>query len=117
MMSRRTSKIRRLEREVRELALDVQAIIDEHDSYTIANTEEEVRRWFNSLPIESLNESLRRERGLPRTRPSLQDLSHRFSLRREHERTKEAFEQAESDLAVAKIELVMEDIAKVEKKL
>ena len=116
MTSRRTSEIKRLEREVRELALDIKAIIDEHDSYTIADTTEGVRQWFNSLPIESLNESLRRERGLPRTRPSLKDIDHRTGLRREHDRTKDAFEKAESDLRIARIELVMARIAKIEKK-
>ena len=116
MMSKKIEKtINSLSKELKELVLDIDAIAKEYEEYTIADTDEGVRQWFESMPIESLDDSIRSERGLPRTRMNLKDLQIRFGLRKEYARTVEEQEKVQRRLQMAKIGLVLDKIARIEK--
>lgn len=109
MTSRR---IKRLEKKVDELLLDLNAIADEHSRYRFGGTAA-VESWINCLPIETLRESISREMGKPRTKIALGDLKHKFGLRKLHEDYQEKLEQAETELNIAKIDKVLEQIGKI----
>lgn len=106
-------QVKRLQRSVEELSLDLEAILEEHDRYRIKGTAEEVMEWFHSLPIETLHESCDRERGNPRTKYSLRDMQHNFALRRLHEKKTQEFERKQSELNVARINHVLAQIERI----
>ena len=105
-MTSEPKKIRKLERSVKELSLDLQAITAEHDNYLFGDN------WFTCLPIETLKESLDRQYGKPRNKPALGDLKHKFGLRKLHEQTKEKLNQVDSELKIAKIDGLLERISR-----
>lgn len=106
-------QVKRLEKSVKELGLDVQAILEEHDRYRLKGSNEEIMEWFQSLPIETLHESLDRERQKPRTKYSLHDMTHKFALRRLHEQKIRELDRKQTDLNVAKINLILAQIERV----
>jgi hypothetical protein len=117
MMSRRTNnepdkRVRRLEKKVDELLLDLNAIENEHERYRFGGVGA-VESWINCLPIETLRESLNRQHGMPRTKLALGDLKHKFGLRKLHDVYQSKLEQAEIELNVAKIDKVLEQIGKI----
>ena len=118
MMSRRIEepdrRVKRLEKKVDELLLDLNAIADEHDRYRFGGTAA-VESWINCLPIETLRESINRDWGKPRTKMALGDLKHKFGLRKLHDDYQKRLERAEIELNVAKIDKVLEQIGKVTK--
>ena len=102
------NKNRRL---VRRLWRELNAIINEHDSYQM-DSYEEIAEWFHSFPIESLRESLDFELGHPSNKLSLSKLVRKGKLRK-------AFlkKQSELDIAIhreteAKIGLLIDDVNK-----
>jgi hypothetical protein len=115
MMSRKTDPeriVKKLEKSIQELSLDLKAIIDEHDQYCWPS-HEHAAAWFESLPIETLRESVEREHGEPRHKMSLHDLKHKFGLRRLHEKTQAKLEQKERDLRVVRYEQVIREIERI----
>jgi hypothetical protein len=107
-------QLRRLQRSVKELDLDLQAILEEHDRYRLRGSDESILNWFESLPIETLCESLDHDHHRPRTRYSLQDMRHKFALRRLHEKKTAELVQKQSELKVAKIDCVLAEIERIQ---
>ena len=81
-MLKKDNKIRNLERYCSELKLDIDAIEDEHSFYRMNSSQYEAMNWFDCLPIETLKESINREKGRPREKYSLKDLYNKFKLER-----------------------------------
>ena len=107
------SNVKTLQETVEELGLDLQAIADEHDQYCLkSSTEDEAIDWLHSMPIETLSDSLNRERQKPRSKYSLHDMRHKFALRKLHEKKKDELERLRIDLNIAKIDFI---IAKIER--
>ena len=100
----RLRKIEKLEKRIQELALDLIAIAQEHDRYQFGQGPQAAESWLHSLPIETLNDSIRVERQLPRLKPNLGDLRHKFGLRKLHEKTQHDLEEAQRQLRLARIE-------------
>jgi hypothetical protein len=117
-MSRRDNspeaRCRRLRRNIRELNLDVQAIIEEHDRYRLGGDPNRIEEFFESLPIETLRESLERENGRPRTTFSLRDMHHKFGLRKLHDKKMEELARRQCEYNIARIEMLESKIRKVE---
>lgn len=109
-----TKQVRKLQRNVNDLNLDLQAIQEEHDKYVLGGSKDEAIEWFNSLPIETLRDSLDREKKAPRTKYSLQDMRHKFALRRLHEQKKDQLEKEQSKLNLARIDHIAAQIKKIE---
>jgi hypothetical protein len=108
------TSVRKLQKSVRELDADLKTIVKEHDKYGINGTEEEIAQWFQCFPIETLRESIDFENHRPREKYSLQDMKKRFSLRKLHEKKKDALDKAKSDLRIAKIEILLSKIERVQ---
>jgi len=108
------NQVQRLKKSVQELNLDLEAITREHDSYGIKGTDDEVWDWFHCLPIETLQESLDFEYNKPRMKYSLQDMKHRFVLRKLHETKKNELEQKKSELLLAKIDNLLVKIERIQ---
>jgi len=115
-MSRRIDKadirVERLEKKVDDLLLDLDAIADEHNRYRFGGMGA-AESWINSLPIETLRESVSREHGHPRTKLALGDFKHKTGLRRLHEEYQDQLEQTEIELNVARIDKALEQIGKI----
>jgi hypothetical protein len=105
-----------MQHEIDELALDLIAIAEEHDKYSFPlNVNQD--KWINSLPIDTLYESLNVSKGEPRSGFSLRGLPHRPKLRKLYEKIKEEFELKASELIVRKIDLILKQIGKIENEL
>ena len=117
-MSRRDNspeaRCRRLKRHIKELYLDVNAIIEEHDRYRLGGDTNRIEEFFESLPIETLHESLERDSGKPRTTLSLRDMHHKFGLRRLHDQKQDELERRQHEYNVAKIEVIQNKIARIQ---
>jgi hypothetical protein len=108
------SNVKVLQETVEELGLDLKALAEEHDKYCLNySTEAEAINWFNSLPIETLSDSLNREYKKPRSKYSLHDMRHKFALRKLHEKKKEELESLKRNLNIAKIDLIISKISKI----
>lgn len=108
------TQLKKLKKNVKELDLDLKAISDEHDRYCLKGSEEEIMSWFKSLPIETLKESLDREHKHPRSKYSLKDMKHKFELRKLHEKISKERDLKQIELNIAKIDLVLSKIKKIE---
>ena len=102
--SLRTQKIK-----VKKLSKDFEAIVDEHDYYTFSS-EKEAMVWFQSLPIETLSESLSMDKKLPRQKPSLQDMHLKTKLRKDSYKVQNKLEKAMYDLNIANIDFILSKI-------
>jgi hypothetical protein len=109
-----SQRVKKLQRSVNELNLDLEAIREEHDRYVLGASKDEAMDWFNSLPIETLCESLNREHKNPRTKFNLQDMKHKFALRRLHEQKKSKLEDEKIKLNVARIDCIIAKIQDIE---
>ena len=101
-------RVKSLQRKVNSLSKDIQAIIQEHDTYVLSKDGEAEKFFSFDLPIETLNDSLLRARGGPRSKYSLKDFYHKIALRRLAEKTKEELDDAERNLRLAKIEVLLD---------
>lgn len=120
MTSKRNSpeyRARRLRNDVRELTLDVKAIIEEHDRYRLGGNIEQIEKFFDSLPIETLRDSILFEKNQPRERYSLKDMCHKFGLRRYYHQKKHELDLKQHELNIAKIDIIISRIKKVEDSL
>lgn len=113
MVKNHDKQVKRLQKAVKELGLDLEAILEEHDRYRLKGSSEEVMDWFQSLPIETLRESIDREHKKPRTKYSLHDMKHKFELRKLHELKTKELEQKQSQLNVAKINSILAQIERI----
>jgi hypothetical protein len=105
------TNLKELSKTVEELGLDLQAIAEEHDRYRLnSSNEDEAMAWLHSLPIENLSDSLNKEHQLPRTKYSLNDMKHKFLLRKLHEKKKEELELLQLELNIAKIDCLIKRI-------
>ena len=108
------SNVKALQETVEELGLDLQAIADEHDKYCFqSSSENDTFNWLHSLPIETLSDSLNRERQKPRTKYSLHDMNHKFALRKLHEKKKEELDKLKIKFNIAKIDYLLNKIEKI----
>lgn len=109
-MLKNDKQIKRIQRKVNNLNLDLQAIIEEHDRYIPKASDEAIAKWFDSLPIETLKESLDREKHRPREKYSLHDMKHKFALRKLYNQKQIELEKEEQKLNLAKIEYLLDKI-------
>lgn len=109
-----SQQVKKLQRSVNELNLDLEAIQEEHDRYALDVSKDETIDWFHSLPIESLMESLNLDYKNPRTKFSLKDMKHKFALRKLHEQKKSKLEDEKIRLNVAKIDYILSKIKDIE---
>lgn len=112
-MKSRNAEIRKLERCISDLSLDLQAITQEHEHYVFNGSNEEVLIWFHSLPIETLSESLSFDARRPREKYSLADMKHQFALRKMHRQKIEELENKKAELSLAKIDSIMKNIERI----
>lgn len=103
MMLKKDKNIRKLEHLCSELELDLKAIRDEYSFYKMNVSDEDAVNWFNCLPIETLKESIDREKFRPRLKYSLKDMHNNFRLKELHSKKEEELSDALSNLRVAKI--------------
>jgi hypothetical protein len=108
-----TKQVSKLQRNVNDLSLDLQAIKEEHDRYTFGSSKDKVIEWFSSLPIESLLDSIDHEKHKPRTRFNLQDMHHKFALRKLHNQKQDQLERETTKLNIVKIDQIINRINKI----
>jgi hypothetical protein len=110
-------RARRLYNDVKELSLDLKAIIEEHDRYRLGGNPDRVEKFFESLPIETLRESIDFDSKCPREKYSLRDMHHKFGLRRYYYQKQHELELKQHQLNIAKIDIIISRIKKVEDSL
>jgi hypothetical protein len=110
MSSLPSKKIRGLQKKARELSLDIQAIVKEHDSYMIKG---DAKTWLERLSVETLNDSLSIEHGVRRDSLPLAAMKHKFGLRKLHDKVQQELDRVQSELRVEKIDTVLKRIAQV----
>lgn len=106
-----SKKIRGLQRKAKELSMDIQAIVKEHDSYMIKG---DAKTWLERLSVETLNESLSIEHGVRKEVMPLTAMKHKFGLRKLHEKTQEELIKVQSELRVEKIDILLNRIAQID---
>lgn len=115
MKSKKGNSLKKLQKQVNELGLDLQAIYDEYKLYLPPDKKHASDpEWFEHLPIETLSESINRDKGLPRSYYSLRDLDQSENLKRFYLEKLEEFEQLNQKLKLAKINKALKDIKKLE---
>ena len=108
------SSVKHLQETVEELGLDLKAIAEEHDRYCFNySTDDDAINWLHSMPIETLSDSLNRDNKRPRLKYSLHDMQHKFALKKLHEKKKEELEDLQTQLNVAKIDMLLNTIKKI----
>lgn len=110
--TKETKKLGLLKKKVNSLKVDMEAIVTEHDFYTF-DTEADASKWFNCLPIETLEESLAVDRKLPRAKPSLQDLNLKSKLRKGYYEKKDILEVALIEMNIAAIDCTLAEIKRI----
>lgn len=108
----KTKTIKNIEQEIVETTLDIKAIMEEHDRYKF-KSEQEAYTFIESLPIETLKESLDKDNGKPRSRISLKDIPHVNRLHREFDKKQDSLMKLKKDLFIAKIDELQEKINKI----
>lgn len=106
------SKTKQLEEEIKETTLDIKAIIEEHDRYKF-KSDKEVYAFMESLPIETLRDSLNKDLGKPRSKISLKDIPHIAKLYREFDKKQESLQKLKNDLFIAQVDELQEKINKI----
>jgi hypothetical protein len=98
------SKTEILEAEVKNISKDISSIVKEHQNYVLEG--EDADNFFSafSFPIETLKESLERQRGLTKKKYSLKDFYQKIKLRKLHQKSIEKLSFAKSELMVSKID-------------
>lgn len=105
--------VKALSKERKELDAVVKNLAKEHNKYGINGTDEEIKRWFDCLPIETLRESIDFENKIPREKYSLQDMKKRFSIRKLHEKKVEDLDRVKQEIRILKIESLLSKIEKI----
>ena len=96
------SRFRKLNKEVKDLNLDLLALVDEYNWYNLGDIEK--------LPIESLYESLRYDKKLIRNKGSLRDFHHKFALKKLYDKKSDELEIQRHELNIAKIDIILEKL-------
>jgi len=107
--SKEAKRLRRQKRKVRELSADMEALITEHDYYTF-DDEAQASEWFQSFPIETLEESLRKDRNMPSAKPSLHDMKLKKKLRKGYYKTADKLDIELHSLNIANIDFILSKI-------
>jgi hypothetical protein len=109
-------KIEQLQETVEELALDLKALAEEHDLYCFNySSDKEAIDWLHSMPIETLSDSINRDKQRARSKYSLSDIRHKRALRKLHEKKKDELETLQTQLSIAKIDVILGKIADIGK--
>lgn len=87
-------------------------IESEHNSYRLDGDVDKIAEWFQSFPIETLQESLNYDSNI-RTKYSLNDLNKKILLRKEFDTIIEQFSVQQSKLNIAKIDLLLLELKNV----
>ena len=96
--------------DVLKLRDELEMIVAEHDFYTFEN-EHDVEDWLSSMPIETLGDSMKLERGNPLGKYTLSDFKTKSKLKKDFQKAKDVLENKITDMNIAHIELL---IAKVD---
>jgi len=112
---KKPKSIKGIQNKINELELDLEAIIEEHNKYTLPNSNE-AAKWMNSLPINSLYDSLLCDNDKYTSFFSIRNMHHRPKLRKLFEKTLDEYESLKSELQVKRIDKVLAKIKKVENK-
>ncbi len=102
-------RLRIQKRKVRRLSADMEALIDEHDFYTF-ESEDKASVWFNSFPIETLEESLRMDKNLPPSKFSLNDMKLKKKLRKGYYKAADKLDIELHSLNIANIDFILSKI-------
>lgn len=103
------SRTKQIEKEIKKTTLDIKAIMEEHDRYKF-KSDKEAYAFMESLPIETLTDSLNKDLGKPRSRISLKDIPHVNKLHREFDEKQESLKKLKNDLFIAQIDELQEKI-------
>jgi hypothetical protein len=110
-MKLKNDKIKKLQKKVDELKLDLSAINEEYKLYCVPKNKDGTEiDWFNYLPIETLLESLNKDHGKPRIKYSLSDFHHNFKLFNLYIEKFKEYSELNSKLNIAKINKVLNEI-------
>lgn len=107
------NKLEELEKRAKEAIQDLEALTKEHDFYQLSDEEAKNFFSFENLPINSLDDSIRFQRRLPRNRFSMQMMKHRFALRKLCDLKQEELDKLNSDVRVYNIEILLEKINEI----
>jgi hypothetical protein len=113
-MMLKNDDISSIEKKIEETQNEIQAMVKEHDRNRLDVSNSELESWFNSLPIESLKESLDRDRNKPRRSYSLKNMLQKFRIRKQCMKKNDEAARLASKLVVAKSDFILEQIRKIE---
>jgi hypothetical protein len=99
-MKRKKDNIEKLQENVEELGLDIQALTEEQDWYYLAD----------GLPIKTLYDSIVFDRKILRKRGSLRDIHHKIALEKIKNKKIDELEIKKHKLNAARIGLILEKI-------
>jgi hypothetical protein len=111
-MKLKKDKTKKLQKKVDELKLDLLAINKEYELYCLPESKDG-KNWFDSLPIETLLESLNKDHGKPRVKYALGDIHHNFALRKLYLEKMEEYTNLNSKLNLAKIDKILNQIKEI----
>lgn len=112
---KKPKSIRAIKKAIKELELDLEAIIEEHKKYTFP-TPSEAGNWINSLPINTLKDSISYEKGSFSSFFSIRNMHHRPALAKLFDKKIDEYEQLKSDLQVKQIDATLKKIKDIETK-
>lgn len=104
--------LRAIKRKVEQLSQSIESIMDNHDCYSF-KSDREASDWFNSFPIESLNDSLLIDNKLPKAKLSLVDFKNKSILRRKYYNTSDNLDIAMCELNIANIDFIISKIKEI----
>lgn len=108
---------KKLEREMKRLAKDIDNIVSQHNSFTKDHTSISAQNWIESLPVESLKDSVNIENGKPTKKLTLGDLVQKSQLAKQFEEKTDKLDILAHKHNEAKIGAVLDKIEKLLKKL
>lgn len=105
-------EFKKINRKVRQLARDVSSIISKHNAYSINGVVNKVT-WFERYPIETLFDSLNKDRGIRTSNFSIQDLEEKGKLRRLHYEKIDELAIAQHKRNEAEIDVMLEKVKRL----
>ena len=100
-----------LEKEFRKLKRELDYFVDKHDSLSFKN-EVEAAKWLQSMPIETLMESIKYDNG-NQTKLSLKDVKRKAEFRGKYTEIKGKIDSLLSEFDIEKIESLQKEIEDV----
>lgn len=108
-INKQRRQIRILTKQLKFFDVRLKEIEKEHNGYCLDGDVDKVTEWFQSLPIETLQESLNYDLNA-HSKYSLNDLNKKSVLRKEFDSFIEQFSSLQSKLNIAKIDLLLLEI-------